>query len=251
MISELTDGGSRSGLVFAAASMIAGSLLLCFTSCAHRHSSNYHVIQTTHLRAKTRERDLAFLGMDISTLDDDQEHQPRRTRGPEKGWSDIEAMTPMSSTDKVTEFLLYTQSMLQTYSLTHHMKVPDVHLEINSEYGSDSEGSDGSHMTSEARAITALKLEATISRHPRRATTSQENSRAHHHHCCHHQRNRGSAEAQLTTLTGEVSVVASSNAPDSSITDSVSQKAACSHSDTAQQPKQCEMMTTVWSDFQM
>ena len=74
-------------------------------------------------------------------------------------WSDIEAMSPMSATDKVTEFLLHSQTMLQNYSQLHRLDLPQLRLEINNRYPSD--------LNVEREVldeIKELKLEATIYR---------------------------------------------------------------------------------------
>ena len=92
----------------------------------------------------------------------------------EDHWSDIEAMSPMSPSDKVTEFLLQSQSMLQSYGQLHNLRLPGVRLEINNEYtepdldaeehggllGSGVGGSAGPLLP----GITDIKLEATIGR---------------------------------------------------------------------------------------
>ena len=52
---------------------------------------------------------------------------------PEEGndhWSEIENMSPMSASDKVTDFLLQSQVMLQNYSQLQRLEMPDVRLEI-------------------------------------------------------------------------------------------------------------------------
>ncbi len=139
---------------------------------AAKHRSNHEVIQSFHMRSKTFEEDLAFYGMEISdnntgngneclTLDTPQSPRlyrkfcrlgidpsrwlPSKQVGcrlgvisdSEEGWSEIEAKSPMSPTDKVTEFLLHSQTMLQSFSQAHRIPLPNVRLEINREISSD------------------------------------------------------------------------------------------------------------------
>ena len=78
-----------------------------------------------------------------------------------EAWSEIEAMSPMSPMDKVTEFLVHSQSMLQNYSQIHHLDLPNVRLEINNEYPPSDDENSAERLCDE---ITDLKLEATVFR---------------------------------------------------------------------------------------
>lgn len=82
----------------------------------------------------------------------------------EERWSEIEAMSPMSPTDKVAEFLIQSQSMLKSYSQLRNIDIPDIRLQIIKEYINPREA--GS--TSNRADITDIKLEAIISRGPSR-----------------------------------------------------------------------------------
>ena len=74
-------------------------------------------------------------------------------------WSEIENMSPMSATDKVTGFLLQSQAMLQNYSQIHNMEIPDVRLEITNKYEPNLQ-----HNDDNVDEIKDIKLEATICR---------------------------------------------------------------------------------------
>lgn len=81
---------------------------------------------------------------------------------PEEGedhWSEIENMSPMSATDKVTDFLLQSQAMLQNYSQQRSLEMPDVRLEITNKF--EATVPNNEEVRDEIRDI---KLEATICR---------------------------------------------------------------------------------------
>ncbi len=74
-------------------------------------------------------------------------------------WSEIEAAEPMSANDKVTDFLIQSQAMLQNYSQLQHVDMPDVRLEITNKYDSDIQ-----NLNQSRGEIKDIKLEATICR---------------------------------------------------------------------------------------
>jgi hypothetical protein len=104
--------------------------------------------------------------------------------------------------------------MMQTYSEVYQLRVPNVRLEINSEEGSEESGSDPSPCT-DARAIKALKLEATISRSSGRRCTDATRAKTP---CLFVQEDGG-----LAVCSGDVDTM------------------QCTETD----PNKCEMMTTV------
>ena len=91
-------------------------------------------------------------------------------------WSEIENMSPMSATDKVTGFLLQSQAMLQNYSQLHNMEIPDVRLEITNKYEPNLQNNNEEIIDE----IKDIKLEATICRNsPKRV---QNDVTTNHHH---------------------------------------------------------------------
>ena len=90
-------------------------------------------------------------------------------------WSEIENMSPMSATDKVTGFLLQSQAMLQNYSQLHNMEMPDVRLEITNKYEPNQQNNED--IIDEIRDI---KLEATICRNsPKRVQNDVTTNHQH------------------------------------------------------------------------
>ena len=91
-------------------------------------------------------------------------------------WSEIENMSPISATDKVTGFLLQSQAMLQNYSQLHNMEMPDVRLEITNKYEPNLQNNNEEIIDE----IKDIKLEATICRNsPKRV---QNDVTTNHHH---------------------------------------------------------------------
>ncbi len=189
----------RFGFMLAGIAMILGSGILLLMPWATNHRTNHEVIQDAHFRTKTFESNALFYGMEIS---EDSSTKPLNTmtclygtphgtnkKGPanlgkirlytnvasqlghireeEDHWSEIEAMSPMSPTDKVTEFLLQSQTMLQSLSHIQNMTLPGVRLHINNQYANNEDGTDGPWQDE----IKDLRLEATICRSsPKRLT---------------------------------------------------------------------------------
>ena len=185
---------SRSGFLFAGVAMMLGAALLFLMPWACKHYSNHEVIQGAHFKSKTFQDDMLLYGMEVSddTLskginnfpfvyntipqkDKEAGTLPNKiklypevkkqslgniTEAEEGHWPDIEAMSPMSAADKVKEFLIQSQAMLQSYGQMHNVTFPGVRLEINKEYveKSDETGDSGSE------EIMDLKLHATIYR---------------------------------------------------------------------------------------
>ena len=188
--------------------MVTGSLILSLMSWAGCHHSNHAVIQDAHFKAKMFEDDALFYGMEISDEATSKPlnnypyiysspilykgRPPAMTRhnklgkiklytnvkhnlsniSEEEHWSDIEAMSPMSPTDKVTEFLIQSHTMLRNYSQLRNLDLPGVRLEINNEYDSGDKSLDQVTQSE----IKDIKIEATICRtSPRKKSTSGKN----------------------------------------------------------------------------
>lgn len=86
-------------------------------------------------------------------------------------WSEIEAAEPMSANDKVTDFLIQSQAMLQNYSQSQHVDMPDVRLEITNKY----EKIDIRNIDQSCDEIKEIKLEATICRNSPNRTAVDDN----------------------------------------------------------------------------
>ena len=191
--------GPRTGFILCGACLMLGSLFLFFMPYACKHRSNHEVIQRAHFNSKSYEDEHMLYGMEISGDADSLKHNnisfmypyihpsfkhrplpPHpdlsskcSARGLSRGqlgliteedcWSDLDGMSPMSPTDKVTEFLVHSQTMLQNYSQLHRIDLPAVRLEINNEYSSGGSASDYAHVNHlETVNIKELKLEATL-----------------------------------------------------------------------------------------
>ena len=92
-------------------------------------------------------------------------------------WSEIENMSPMSATDKVTGFLLQSQAMLQNYSQIYNVEIPDVRLEITKKYEPNIQNNDDT-----IDEIKDIKLEATICRNSPKRVQNDVSANNHQHH---------------------------------------------------------------------
>ncbi|KAK2149734.1 hypothetical protein LSH36_439g03041 [Paralvinella palmiformis] len=185
-------GGStdnRFGFVFAGVCMLLGGAILLLMPWAGKHKSNWEVIKTAHLKATgSSPDDVILFDMNVSDhtnsglakqnhlavrLSNVANHKMALTQLADRAatwranpsccsendpWSAIETMSPMSATDKVTEFLVHSQNMLQNFSRMHSIQLPNVRLEINNQYTLDPE------LAPFGDRIKDLTLQATVCR---------------------------------------------------------------------------------------
>ena len=96
----------------------------------------------------------------------------------DRRWHELELSRPINSTDKVTDFLVRSQQMIQDLGSRANVDIPGIQLHITSRYAPEASVTDAQVSSSQEAEISDIRLEATVNASPKRKASEGVVNRA-------------------------------------------------------------------------